>query len=161
VLRWLTRGRAVKRAKDIRDFGCVLGRAIVGAIAAFVVVVFVLAFCDYLPSAGERSVSEAHRRQIGLRILACSVVAGAIAGVVLGKRRVSEFWLWLAVVFGVVCAIPVLPSKSGLLPFGTPYVNGPFSREKVCLLAIHLGIAALIALPIHILRKRKKQSPGL
>jgi hypothetical protein len=146
----------VKRLGCSESFRSLLGRAIAGATAAFMAAIFVVAFYDHLPCGSESSVSEANRGQVGLRILVWSAISGAVVGVVLGKRKVSRYWLWLALIFGAICVIPVFPSKSGRLPLGTPYINGPFSPEKMQLLAIHLGLAALIALPIHILCERRK-----
>lgn len=126
-----------------------IGRAIAGAVAAFVVTFFVLIVIDYLPQDLDTLEAVEHQK-IGLKVLIVSPFAGTIIGLVAGHRRVSLFWLWWAVLFGVTCCIPVFPSKTGsLLPLGTYFV-APFSWLKITILVTHLGVTALLAAVIHV-----------
>ncbi len=82
--------------------------------------------------------------------IACTVAMLAMSA---GQYRLSRFWMWFFVAFGMICAIPWWPFKDGsLLPLGTPYVNGGFAWSKAALLGIHTSIAVLIAAVIHRLR---------
>jgi hypothetical protein len=74
----------------------------------------------------------------------------AVVAVVAAWLRLSTFWLWFCIAFGVICAIPFWPHKDGsLLPLATPYVNFGFRAADAILLAVHVGVALAVAAAIH------------
>lgn len=85
------------------------------------------------------------------------VVISSLAGIVvavLGKRRLPLYWLWFSIVFGLICACPVIPNPGGVnrIGFSIPYYTVSFFYLtglpllfKVCLLLFHIAFTMLIA----------------
>jgi hypothetical protein len=65
------------------------------------------------------------------------------------NRRVSVYWLWLAIVFGVISLIPWYPGRTGYLPVATAYAN-PGWRDWQPTLLGHVLLTLLIATPLAI-----------
>jgi hypothetical protein len=127
-----------------------LKRAAIGFAAGFLIACFVLVFLGHLPPHGDLSQPELEQQTRSLWLALYVACAVALLAAAAGRRRLSKFWLWSCVAFGVVCMIPFWPSKSGkLLPLATPYVNFGFRPTDVSsLLAIHVGVALAIAATI-------------
>ncbi|HBO46131.1 MAG TPA: hypothetical protein DD670_19845 [Planctomycetaceae bacterium] len=125
------------------------GRAIAGAVAALGITFLVLFAIGYILPL-DPTLEALKRQRVGVRVLLVSPVAGAIIGTVVGHRQVSLYWLWWVLLFWGTCLIPVFPSKSGLLPLGTPYVNGPLCWMKAGFFVTHLGATALLAAVVHV-----------
>jgi len=84
-----------------------------------------------------------------LKVLVTVVKRGLRLSAV-GGMRLSKYWLWFFVTFGVICLIPFWPHKSGILPLGTVYVNWGFWAEcRIPCLAVHVVISLLLAAIVH------------
>jgi hypothetical protein len=131
-------------AKSLIDL---LKRAAIGFAAGFLIACFVLVFLGHLPPHGDLSQPELEQQTRSLWLAFYVACAVALLAAAAGRLRLSKFWLWSCVAFGVICLIPFWPSKSGdLLPLATPYVNFGFRPTDVSsLLAIHVGVALAIA----------------
>lgn len=127
-----------------------LQRSAIGFAAGFIVACFVLVFLGELPPHNDLSQPELDQQSRSLWLafyIACGV---AVFVAVAGRLRISKFWLWFFVAFGVICIIPFWPHKDGsLLPLATPYVNFGFHVADAVLLAIHIGIALAVSAAIH------------
>lgn len=73
--------------------------------------------------------------------------SGFFLGVAAGNRHVSVFWLYLAVIFGLITLLPCVYYEKGdtFLPLGTIYVNPPYSRSTVIILGSHCAITVVLA----------------
>jgi len=81
--------------------------------------------------------------------VATTLLAGAIVAVVsviVGRTRISTFWAWFCVFFGLLCLVPWWRGiAGGLLPLGTAYVNRGFPSVGK-LLAGHIVVSLVLAL---------------
>ncbi|MDB5341066.1 MAG: hypothetical protein JWN70_6685 [Planctomycetaceae bacterium] len=128
----------------------VLKRGGIGFVAGFICAIMVLVFVDWLPP--HRDLSQPGLEQQARSLwLATAIASGvAIFAMFAPTIRVSQFWLWFAVVFGGIAVIPVGQFPDGtLVPFGTYYVNLGFQSEKARILGINISAALVIAAIIH------------
>ena len=122
-----------------------LQRAAIGFVAGLVVACFVLVFVGQLPPHSDLSERELDQQAHALWLALYIACGMAVITVAAGRLRIPRFWLWFCLAFGVLCIIPFWPSKSGLLPLATPYVNSGFRTADAILMAIHITAAVAIA----------------
>lgn len=147
-----------------------LERAVVGFGAGFVLACYGLVGFGVPRFAPWRDVSHP---EIDETVRACWIALSvsinvAVVAVTAGRIRVSLYWFWLAVAFGVTGAIPFWPHKDGsLLPLATAYLNSGLPREPIgllVLLAAHLvvacGLAALLQWGSSRMRQVERQDCG-
>jgi hypothetical protein len=133
-------------------------RGAIGFIAGLIVAWFVLLFLGVLHGHTDLSLPALEQEYRGRWILFYIACGTAVFAMIGGKIRISKFWKYFIVVFGVIALIPAWPSKSGtLLPLGTPYVNWGFETSDLYLLAVHASIAFAIAFTIHWVTQSKKK----
>ncbi|MHC4404094.1 MAG: hypothetical protein ACYTG0_30940 [Planctomycetota bacterium] len=127
-----------------------LTRGAIGFLAGIVVAWLALMFLGQVHGHSDFSQPELERELRG-RWLALYIACGAAAFTMfVGKIRVSTYWLWFSVAFGIICVIPFWPHNGrSLLPFGSPYVNSGFHVADAIILAIHVYIALGVASIIH------------
>ena len=125
-------------------------RALAGFVAGFIVACLVLVVLDRMPPHGDLGYHEFQKwnRAVSLAFRIGCVVA--FISVLAGGMRVSRYWYWLCVTFGVIWLIPFWPRKGGLFPFGTVYVNWRLCEEyRIRCLAVHVVISLLLAAIVH------------
>ena len=89
-----------------------------------------------MPPSSDLNLIELERSRHSIDIAYYVAGAFALIAMVLGRLRVSRFWLLFCIAFGVICLVPFWPGKYGTWqPFGTPYVYSTFGGEKVAVLA--------------------------
>lgn len=128
----------------MRTFIDVLTRGVIGFVAGFVVACFALVFLGILPPQPHTDLSQPEIEQQGRALwMALYVACGVgLVSIAIGQIRLSRFWLWFVMVFGITCVVPFWPHKDGsFLPFATPYVNFGFHMEHVWMLVAQLVIA--------------------
>lgn len=135
-------------------------RGIVGWGAGFIIACYGLTFFDVLPWTNDLSQPELDQRDASLRLAIYAAWGCAGFSMLAGRKRISRYWLWFALAFGVICVVPVWPGKGhGLLPFGTFYVHYGHGPEVIPMLAIHVAVAALIAAGIKRVFPKTDQRP--
>lgn len=135
-------------------------RGVIGFIAGGIFSSFVLVFSGHLPTGHARDLNtaEIERQSQSLWLLFYIAVASGLVAMMFGRIRLSKFWLWFVVAFGIICVIPFWPHKDGsLLPFATPYVNFGFQSGDALVLMIHVSAAVLLAGIIHWLWPKWRQ----
>lgn len=123
---------------------------VIGFAAGFLIAGFVLAFLGYLKLHPDlNQLERLQERQAELVVLCFACVSGVFA-MCFATRRISRYWLWFTVVFGVISAIPFWENKDGsLLPFATPYVNFGYQTIDGIVLGMHVVISMLVAAVVH------------
>jgi len=128
----------------------VMKRGLAGFVAGFIVACFALVVLGMMPPHGGLNTLELERQNHAVSLafyIACCV---AFVSVLVGGMRLSKYWLWFFVTFGVICLIPFWTHKSGILPLGAIYVNWGFWDEyRIPCLAVHGGISLLLAAMVH------------
>ncbi|MGH7139691.1 MAG: hypothetical protein ACREHD_28460 [Pirellulales bacterium] len=127
------------------QIGTRIAKAFVGAIAGAVVALLsVLVFDRREPPISIRSI---------VLPLAFGGVAGSVVAVLVGNRHVSVFWLYLAVIFGLITVMPwwYNPMTRSYLPLGAIYVN-PAPAERIALVvALHSFVSVFLATGLAVL----------
>jgi hypothetical protein len=128
--------------------GTATGKVVLGAIAGAILGVIALEFL--------------YKKDppVALILLFAAMCIGAFIGSVVavsaGNRAVSMFWLYLALIFGVVTIIPWwhYGMTDEYLPLGTVYVNGRDSSVKLFVFLPHLIISISLASIITLIHKK-------
>jgi hypothetical protein len=140
-----------------------LKRGVIGFVAGFVVACFVLVFNGTLPAGPSNDLNalEIDQQTRSLWMAFYIAIGIAVLTMIAGRVRLSQFWLWFVLAFGVICVVPFWPHKDGsLLPFATPYVNFGFHATDAIILSVHVSIALAVAAIIQwiwpMMKQRKK-----
>ncbi|HAH48398.1 hypothetical protein [Gimesia sp.] len=134
-------------------------RAVVGLAGAYVFLTYVFLFLGLLQLDPVLNLAESRMQTFLLWLIFALACGFGLFTAFSGTVKVSRFWHWFLVMFGLTSLLQIVPGKGGLRPelyldwpqwtVAAVYVRPGFQFIKLVVLLIHVGLSLGVAWGIH------------